>query len=139
MTIRNTVHERAETNPLRDAGEGGETDPRIGLHRGMIEDVAAIEAEGFNLTSGFEQPGQAFVTQDELNAPPNPVVGCRNPRMSRHASRSLSVSGRSRYGLHRLPGLPGTLALSAQPIDRRGDPLLHTIGANHAQGLEEPR
>ena len=93
MPVGDAIDERAEPHALGDAGERGKADPGIGLHRGVIEDVAAVESECFHLPPGFEQPPQALVPEHELNAPADSVVGRRDPWMTRHACPCSRCSG----------------------------------------------
>src|SRR5829696_1407225 len=85
MPVRYATDHRTEPNALGHRGQRGNADPGIGLHRGMIEDEAAVEPERFDRAPGVEQPPQPRISEDELNTPPDPVVGLRDPWMARHA------------------------------------------------------
>src|SRR5215210_1838073 len=85
MPVRNAADHRTESHALGAASERGETDPAIGVHRGMVEDEAAVESERLHLASGIEQSTQARVAKDELYTPADPFVSLGDPWMTCHA------------------------------------------------------
>ena len=124
MPVRDATDHRSEPHALGDPGERGDADPGIGLHGRMIENEAAVESECLDLLAGIEQSPQPRVAEDELNTPPNPVVGLGDPWMTRHASprSSRSDARASRIGDGLLLGSP-----VVQTLDGLGDARTHSL------------